>query len=69
LTTAKQQIRVACARLKYARAKIFGVLLNKVNLQSPEYKYYKNYYYHYTNEILEGSAEMEMSDATDFLNK
>ncbi len=68
LTTAKQQIRVACARLKYARAKIFGVLLNKVNLQSPEYKYYKNYYYHYTNEILEGSAEVEMPDAADYMN-
>ena len=68
-TTAKQQIRVACARLRYARAKIFGVLLNKVNLQSPEYKYYKNYYYHYTNEILEGSAELEMPDSTDFMSK
>ena len=68
-TTAKQQIRVACARLKYARAKIFGVLLNKVNLQSPEYKYYKNYYYHYTNEILEGSAEIEMPDTADFMNR
>ena len=55
--TAKQQIRVACARLKYARAKIFGVLLNKVNLQSPEYKYYKNYYFHYSSEILEGNED------------
>jgi succinoglycan biosynthesis transport protein ExoP len=55
--TAKQQIRVACARLKYARAKIFGIVLNKVNLQSPEYKYYKNYYFHYSSEILEGNED------------
>jgi len=55
--TAKQQIRVACARLKYARSKIFGVVLNKVNLQSPEYKYYKNYYFHYSNDVLEGNED------------
>jgi polysaccharide biosynthesis transport protein len=59
-TTAKQQIRVACARLKYARSKIFGVVLNKVNLQSPEYKYYKNYYFHYSNDVLEGNEEFAL---------
>ena len=58
--TAKQQIRVACARLKYARAKIFGIVLNRVNLQSPEYKYYKNYYFHYSNEILEGNEDIAL---------
>jgi capsular exopolysaccharide synthesis family protein len=58
--TAKQQIRVACARLKYARSKIFGVVLNKVNLQSPEYKYYKNYYFHYSNDVLEGNEEFTL---------
>jgi polysaccharide biosynthesis transport protein len=58
--TAKQQIRVACARLKYARSKIFGIVLNKVNLQSPEYKYYKNYYFHYSNDMLEGNEEFAM---------
>jgi succinoglycan biosynthesis transport protein ExoP len=59
-TTAKQQIRVACARLKYARSKIFGIVLNKVNLQSPEYKYYKNYYFHYSNDLLEGNEEFAL---------
>jgi succinoglycan biosynthesis transport protein ExoP len=59
-TTAKQQIRVACARLKYARSKIFGIVLNKVNLQSPEYKYYKNYYFHYSNDVLEGNEEFTL---------
>jgi polysaccharide biosynthesis transport protein len=59
-STAKQQIRVACARLKYARSKIFGVVLNKVNLQSPEYKYYKNYYFHYSNDVLEGNEEFAL---------
>ena len=58
--TAKQQIRVACARMKYARSKIFGIVLNKVNLQSPEYKYYKNYYFHYTNEVLEGNEDISI---------
>ena len=59
-STAKQQIRVACARLKYARSKIFGVVLNKVNLQSPEYKYYKNYYFHYSNDLLEGNEDFAL---------
>ena len=59
-TTAKQQIRVACARLKYARSKIFGIVLNKVNLQSPEYKYYKNYYFHYSNDLLEGNEDFAL---------
>ncbi len=64
--TAKQQIRVACARLKYARSKLFGIVLNKVNLQSPEYKYYKNYYFHYTNEVLEGNEDIAIpSDQLD----
>ena len=58
--TAKQQIRVACSRLKYARSKIFGIVLNKVNLQSPEYKYYKNYYFHYSNDVLEGNEEFAL---------
>ncbi|HUA36464.1 MAG TPA: polysaccharide biosynthesis tyrosine autokinase [Candidatus Binataceae bacterium] len=57
--TAKQQVRIACSRLRYARAKIFGAVLNKVNLQSPEYKYYSSYYYQYSNEILEGSPDVE----------
>ena len=63
--TAKQQIRVACARLKYARSKIFGIVLNKVNLQSPEYKYYKNYYFHYSNEVLEGNEDFALPTPGD----
>ena len=66
VSTAKQQVRIACARLRYARAKIFGAVLNKVNLQSPEYKYYSSYYYQYSNEILEGTPEPEMSNQKDF---
>jgi succinoglycan biosynthesis transport protein ExoP len=63
--TAKQQIRVACARLKYARSKIFGTVLNKVNLQSPEYKYYKNYYFHYSNDVLEGNEDFALPSNKD----
>jgi polysaccharide biosynthesis transport protein len=57
--TAKQQVRIACARLRYARAKIFGAVLNKVNVMSPEYRYYSSYYYQYTNEVLQGSPEVQ----------
>jgi polysaccharide biosynthesis transport protein len=42
--TAKQHVRAACARLEFARAKVFGVLLNEVDVNSPHYKHYRQYY-------------------------
>ena len=42
--TAKQHARAACARLEFARAKVFGVLLNEVDVNSPHYKHYRQYY-------------------------
>jgi capsular exopolysaccharide synthesis family protein len=63
--TAKQQVRIACARLRYARAKIFGAVLNKVNVTSPEYRYYSSYYYQYTNEVLQGSPEVQARNSDD----
>jgi polysaccharide biosynthesis transport protein len=63
--TAKQQVRIACARLRYARAKIFGAVLNKVNVTSPEYRYYSSYYYQYTNEVLQGSPEVQARNSED----
>ncbi len=38
--TPKQQVRAARARLEYARAKIFGTVLNKVRVHHSEYQYY-----------------------------
>lgn len=44
--TPRQQVRTACARLEYARAKILGVVLNKIKFHSPDYHYYyhQDYY-------------------------
>ncbi len=39
-STPKQQVKAARARLEYARAKIFGTVLNKVKLHHSEYQYY-----------------------------
>ena len=42
--TAKQLARAALARLEFARAKLFGVLLNEVDVNSPHYRYYSSYH-------------------------
>ena len=44
--TPRQQVKNACARLEYARARILGLVLNKVKIQSPDYHYYyhQDYY-------------------------
>lgn len=43
--TPKKQVKLACGRLRHARAKIFGTVLNKVHLHPFEY----NTYYDYTS--------------------
>jgi polysaccharide biosynthesis transport protein len=43
--TPKYVVREACSRLNYARAKILGVMLNRVNLRSGDYAYYYHSYY------------------------
>jgi polysaccharide biosynthesis transport protein len=42
--TPRHQVKAACARLEYARAKILGVILNKIKVNGPDYQYY--YYHH-----------------------
>ena len=42
--TPKQLVRHACARLGQVGAKILGVVLNRVNLKSPDYYHYDRYY-------------------------
>ncbi|HXH09743.1 MAG TPA: polysaccharide biosynthesis tyrosine autokinase [Alphaproteobacteria bacterium] len=41
MTVARHVVQQACERLAYVRAKILGVVLNQINLQSPEYKDYR----------------------------
>lgn len=43
--TPKQQVRAARARLQYARAKIFGTVLNRIKIHHSEYHYYYQGYY------------------------
>ena len=47
--TSKQQVRAACTKLEFARAKIFGVVLNQVDVRHPDYKYYSHYYRRYAD--------------------
>jgi polysaccharide biosynthesis transport protein len=44
--TPKQQVRAARARLEYARAKIFGMVLNRVRIHHSEYQYYNHQGYY-----------------------
>jgi len=55
--TPKKVVKEACARLSYARAKVLGTVLNKVDLQRSGY-YYHNYYY-YTPYRYDGGVEAE----------
>ncbi len=49
--TPRQQVKNACARLEYARAKILGLVLNKVKIHSPDYHYYYHQdYYSFEND-------------------
>ncbi len=41
--TPKQIVKAACARLEFARATIFGILLNQVDPRSPDFAYYNRY--------------------------
>ncbi len=55
--TPRQLVREAHSRLTYARAKILGVVLNRVNMQAGDYPYYYYHYasyYHHTNGKEEG---------------
>ena len=48
LKTSKHHVKMTCAKLEYARAKIFGVLLNEIDIKHPGYGHYSHYYNHYT---------------------
>jgi len=48
--TGKENFRVAIKRLSQVQANVLGVVLNGVDLDSPEYAYYSSYYYNYEAE-------------------
>jgi polysaccharide biosynthesis transport protein len=43
--TPRHVVRKACSRLAYAGAKIYGVVLNQVDFNSPDYSHYGRYYH------------------------
>lgn len=48
--TGKENFRVSMKRLAQVQAPVLGVVLNGVDLDSPEYAYYSSYYYNYEGE-------------------
>ncbi len=61
IKTSKHHVKMTCAKLEYARAKIFGVLLNEIDLKHPGYGHYSHYYNHYTRP--DADLEMPFKDA------
>jgi polysaccharide biosynthesis transport protein len=45
--TGKENFRISVRRLHQVQAPLIGVVLNRVDLESPEYSYYSAYYYNY----------------------
>jgi capsular exopolysaccharide synthesis family protein len=44
--TPRQQVRIACVRVEYARGRLLGIVLNRIKLHSPDYHpYYHDGYY------------------------
>jgi capsular exopolysaccharide synthesis family protein len=60
--TSKHHVKMACAKLEYARAKIFGVLLNEIDVKHPGYGHYSHYYDHYP--IPDSEFEMPYKETT-----
>ena len=46
--TSKRVVRQACTKLRYVGAKIFGVVLNRVDTASPDYYFYNPYTSYYS---------------------
>jgi capsular exopolysaccharide synthesis family protein len=54
--TAKDSIKTSIKRLAQVRAPVLGVVLNAVDLESPDYAYYSSYYYNYESDEDAGSS-------------
>ncbi|HKK30935.1 MAG TPA: CpsD/CapB family tyrosine-protein kinase, partial [Alphaproteobacteria bacterium] len=48
--TGKDNIKASMRRLAQVRAPVLGVVLNAVDLDSPDYAYYSSYYYNYDSD-------------------
>ena len=48
--TAKESVKTSMRRLMQVRAPVLGMVLNAVDLDSPDYAYYSSYYYNYDSE-------------------
>jgi polysaccharide biosynthesis transport protein len=59
--TGKENFRISVQRLRQVRAPLLGVVLNRVDLESPEYSYYSAYYYNYEPD--KGHREMDEIEA------
>jgi polysaccharide biosynthesis transport protein len=55
--TPRQQVRIACARVEYARGRLLGIVLNRVKLHSPDYHPYYHGGYYYSVENSDAGAE------------
>lgn len=55
--TPRRLVQAACARLRRARAKILGVVLNRIDMRSGEYAYYRCRYSSYYDHIEAKEAE------------
>jgi len=55
--TAKDSIKTSMRRLMQVRAPLLGVVLNAVDLDSPDYAYYSSYYYNYESDDEPDEAE------------
>jgi len=54
--TGKDNIKASMRRLAQVRAPVLGVVLNAVDLDSPDYAYYSSYYYNYDSDEKDGEA-------------
>ncbi|MCA1778404.1 MAG: polysaccharide biosynthesis tyrosine autokinase [Xanthomonadaceae bacterium] len=62
--TSKDSIKTSMRRLAQIRAPVLGVLLNAVDLDSPDYAYYSSYYYNY-----ESDQESDVENPREQLGK
>jgi len=60
--TGKDNFRMSMKRLAQVRAPVLGVVLNCVDLDSPEYSYYSAYYYSYESDSHEGGDQRDSED-------
>ena len=66
--TGKDNFRACMKRLAQVQAPVLGVVLNGVDLGSPEYAYYSSYYYNYEGEADEPALEQHSPDSKPAAN-